>query len=176
MINQTTIKLYSKDKESLKQFKNFLENINKKWKNFTFNVKNNKKKRKKITVLKSPHVNKKAQTQFQSIIYSANIKYFSLETKKNYIILKKIKNHLFPDIKIQIEQNISGKKLQFNKNKLFLPKTLYYFQETKTFFNKRNQKKSLLTINKQTKKKKVLLSKTLQFLKVLDNYGNYYKI
>ena len=63
MANTAVIKIYSKDKKSLEQFKTFLKNITKKWKSFTFNNKNNKKKRKRITVLKSPHVNKKAQTQ-----------------------------------------------------------------------------------------------------------------
>ena len=110
MTNNILIKIYSKDKKSLKQFKVFLKNINKKWKNFTFSIKDKNKKRKRITILKSPHVYKKAQTQFQSITYSSNIKYSSLDNKKNYIILKKIKNHLFPDIKIKINQTIFNQK------------------------------------------------------------------
>ena len=157
-----------------KQFKTFLKNVNKTWKNFTFTIKDKKKKKEKITVLKSPHVNKKAQTQFQSIIYSANIKCFSSNIKKNYIILKKIKNHLFPDIKIKINQTIFNKKAKFLTNQLFLPKRSYYYQKTKILINQQKHKKKLLTFDKQLGEKKKLLGKTLQFLKILDNFGNSY--
>ena len=174
MANTAVIKIYSKDKKSLEQFKTFLKNITKKWKSFTFNIKNNKKKRKRITVLKSPHVNKKAQTQFQSIIHSANIKCFSFDLKKNYIILKKIKNHLFPDIKIKINRTIFNKKTKLMTNNLFLPKNLYFYQNIKTLLVKQKQLKKLLIVNKQIKKKEIILKKTLQFLKILDNFGTSY--
>ena len=154
MTNNKIIKLYSKNKESLKQFKKLIENINQKWKNITFSVKDTKKKRKRITILKSPHVNKKAQTQYQSIIYSTTIKCLTLDIKKNYILLKKIKNHLFPDVKIKIEQIVFDKKAKLLKNHTFSPKKVYYYKKTKT--------------------KKIILEKTLHFLKVLDNYGNLY--
>ena len=172
MTNETLIKIYSKDKKSLKQFKIFLKRLNKEWKNFAFYIKDKKKKKEKITILKSPHVNKKAQTQFQSTIYSANIRYLSFDLKKNYIILKKIKNHLFPDIKIKINQTIFNKKTKFSQNKLFSPKNLYYYKETNTTFNKQKNQKKFLTGNKQ--EKKITLKKTLQFLKILDNFGRSY--
>ena len=172
MTNNTFIQLYSKDKKSLKQFIKFLKNIKNQWKNLIFSVKHKKKKRRRITILKSPHVNKKAQTKLQSIIYSTNIKCFSLNLKKNYIILKKIKNHLFPDLKIKIEQTIFDKKAKHLKNNLFLPQTLYYYQKAETFSNKQKQKKKLLTFKKQPEKRKIILKKTLHFLKILDHYGN----
>ena len=154
MTNYTWIKLYSKDKKSLEQFKEFVTNLNNKWKNTTFSIKDKKKKRQILTILKSPHVNKKAQTQYQSIIYSTNIKCLALDVKKNYILLKKIKNHLFPDVKIKIEQVVFDKKAKFLKNHTFSPKKIYYYKKTKT--------------------KKIILEKTLHFLKVLDNYGSLY--
>ena len=174
MTNNKIIKLYSKNKESLKQFKKLIENINQKWKNITFSVKDTKKKRKRITILKSPHVNKTAQTQFQSIVYTSNIRYFSWDAKKNYIVLKKIKNYMFPDIKIKTEQIVFDKATKTFKQSSFLPKRIYYYQKTKIFLNKQKQTKKLLTLQKQIEKKKIVLEKTLQFLKVLDNYGNYY--
>ena len=174
MTNNTLIKIYSKDKNSLKQFKNFFKNITLKWKNVTFDIKDNKNKKQKITILKSPHVNKKAQAQFQFITYSANIQCFSFDLKKNYIILKKIKNHLFPDVKIKISQTIFNKKVKFTANKLFLPKNLYFYQSTKLLSGKQQQQKSLLTFNKQRQRKRVILNKTLHFLKVLDNFGKSY--
>ena len=170
MTNDILIKIYSKDKKSLKRFKIFLESINEKWENFTFTIKDNKKKKKKVTILKSPHVNKKAQTQFQSITYSANIRCFSFDLKKSYILLKKIKNHLFPDVKITISRTILNKKAKFSTNKLFSTRNLYFYQNTSTLFTK----KKLLAFNEHEKKKKVVLKKTLHFLKVLDKFGNSY--
>ena len=171
MTNNKLIRLYSKDKKSLKHFIQLLNKINKKWKNFTFVLKPIKKKRKKITVLKSPHVNKKAQTQFQSIIYSTLIKYSSWEVKKNYILLKKIRNHLFPDVKIKIEQTVFAKKTKTLIKNQFLPKKIYYYKNTKKFLEAQ-KKKNLLAFNNNIENKNTLLKKTLQFLKVLDHYGN----
>ena len=174
MINYKLIKLYSKDKKSLKQFEEFLKKLNKKWKNITFNIKAKKRKKQRITLLKSPHVNKKAQTHFQSIIYSADIKCLQLNVKKNYIILKKIKNHLFPDVKIKIEQTILNKKIKLLKNDFFTTKKIYYYQESNIFLNGQKQKRKLLTSNLKTDGKMLRLEKTVHFLKVLDNYGNFY--
>ena len=174
MTDTKLLKLYSKDKESLKHFIKFLKQINKKWKNSTFVFKNIKKKRKRITILKSPHVNKKAQTQFQSITYSTLIKYSSWEMKKNYILLKKIRNNLFPDVKIKIEQIVFIKNTKSLTEKQFLPKKTCYYNSTKTFSYKQKEKQKLLTSNRRIEKKVILIKKTLQFLKILDNYGNLY--
>lgn len=172
MTNNKSIKLYSKDKKSLKRFIKLLKKISTKWKNLTFVFKNIKKKRKKITILKSPHVNKKAQTQFQSLTYSTLIKYSSWEIKKSYILLKKIRNNLFPDVKIKIEQIVFVKSTKPLIKNQFLPKKICYYNSTKTFTSKQKEKQKLLTSNKQIKEKQILLKKTVQFLKVLDNYGN----
>ena len=172
MINTRLVKLYSKDKNSLKRFIQLLHKITRKWKNLTFVSKNIKKRKKKVTVLKSPHVNKKAQTQFQTITYGTLIKYSSLEMKKSYILLKKIRNHLFPDIKIKIEQTVFTKPPKTLIKNKFLPKKVYYYKNsnTKTFLKK--QKNHLLDFQDNTENKRLLLKKNLLFLKVLDNYGN----
>lgn len=175
MTNNKIIKLYSKDKKSLKRFSQLLEKIKNKWTNLTFVWGNIKKKRKKVSVLKSPHVNKAAQTQFQSITYGAIIKISSLEMKKNLILLKKIRNHIFPGIKIKIEQKIEFKKAQIAVKNQLLPKKIYYYKSTKTFIEKQNQKNNLLSWNSYEKNKKILLNQTLQFFKVLDHYGRLEK-
>jgi hypothetical protein len=97
------------------------------------------------------------------------IKCLFLDRKKNYILLKKIKNHLFPDVQIKIEQNVCEKKAKLISTKLFSPKKTYYYsnEKTDTFLN--TQK--LLTFNMQ---RKPILKETLHFLKVLDNYGHFY--
>jgi predicted aconitase len=91
------IKLDSKTKESSLNFLNFLKNPHPKLQNFQLILKFLRKKRKNklITVLKSPHVNKKAQEQFQFSIHSTTITYIPWETKKSILLLKKIKNYMF---------------------------------------------------------------------------------
>jgi len=62
-----------------------------------------KKRNKKIlTILKSPHVNKTAQEQFEYRIYSKQITMYSSQGFQYLVFLKKISVHLFPDIKIKI--------------------------------------------------------------------------
>ena len=56
---------------------------------------------KKITLLKSPHVNKKAQKQLESKIFSKKIYIFSYNETKLLILLKKLKLKIFPEIKIK---------------------------------------------------------------------------
>lgn len=176
MANSKLIKLYSKDKNSLKRFILLLQKINNKWKNLTFVFKNIKKRKKKVTVLKSPHVNKKAQTQFQTIIYSILIKYSSLEIKKNYILLKKIRNQLFPDVKIKIEQTVFSNPIKPKLINQFLPKKIYYYNinSTKKSIGKQKQKNKLLNCYSYPDATKMLVQKTLHYLKVLDCYGNSY--
>lgn len=174
MANSKLIKLYSKDKNSLKRFILLLQKINNKWKNLTLVFKNIKKRKKKVTVLKSPHVNKKAQTQFQTIIFSALVKYSSLEIKKNYILLKKIKNHLFPDVKIKIEQTVFSNKTKPQIINQFLPKKIYYYSinSKKKSIGTQKQKNQLLNGYNHLDTQKMLIQKTLHYLKMLDYYGN----
>jgi ribosomal protein S10 len=169
MTNNKLIKLYSKDKNSLKRFILLLQKINRKWKNLTFVSKSIKKRRKKITILKSPHVNKKAQTQYQTITYGTSIKYSTLEIKKNDILLKKIKNHLFPGVKMKIERTVLSNQTQI-KNQ-FLPKKVYYYNNKESQIGKQKQKNNLLDFKNHTETKRVLLQKTLQYIKMLDHYG-----
>lgn len=102
------IKLYSKDKKSLHYFLRFLKHSTK-TQNFQlfFNLLRKEKRKKKITILKSPHVNKTAQEQFQYTVHSVEVSCYSWEIKKYLILLKKIKNQLFPDVKIRIDGDFS---------------------------------------------------------------------
>merc|ERR1711862_878562 len=58
---------------------------------------------KKITVLKSPHVNKKAQKKFEHRIFSKKISILVFNDMKFLIFLKKLKTKLFPEIRLKIE-------------------------------------------------------------------------
>ena len=59
------------------------------------------KKLKRITLLKSPHVNKKAREQFQVTSYKA---FFSLESSVNLEILKYIMMNKPKTVKVTISQ------------------------------------------------------------------------
>ena len=166
------IKLYSKNKQSLEHFSKLLKKTDNKLQNqhLILNISKIKKKRKRITILKSPHVNKKAQEQFQSIIYSSIIECSSWEIKKKTIMLKKIKNHLFPDIKLKIEKTFSSNGMNLLKQNHFNPKRTHYTGHKKIMPFKNIQKIKILASNKQFKNQK-WLKKTVLYLKLLDNYG-----
>lgn len=76
------------------------------------------KKKKKLTVLKSPHVNKKAQEQFELHTYKKQIKCFTFKTFLFLVLLKKIKFNLFSEIviKVSLIKNIKNSKKKI-KNK-----------------------------------------------------------
>lgn len=95
----------SKNKKSLTQFIFFLlKYLNK---NLNFYLKLNYKplKKKVLTILKSPHVNKSAQEQFEFITFKYNLMFFIEKYFKFLVIIKKIKKKLFSDIKMKININ-----------------------------------------------------------------------
>ena len=95
----------SKDKKVIKKFIKFFYNLQKTFS--TWNVSFNSNKCKVITVLKSPHVNKTAQEQFEYRIYSKKILISSYKPSIVLLILKKIKDFSFPGLffKVKILSN-----------------------------------------------------------------------
>jgi ribosomal protein S10 len=163
------IKLCSKDKKSLHHFLSFLKH-NIKTQNFqlSFNSLRKKKVVKKVTVLKSPHVNKTAQEHFGYTLYSIELLCYSWEIKKYLIILKKIRNQLFPGIKIQISGKFSGAKKPFKE--LLLNPTNVLFYGSSWVPSKQKMKSESLSSNTDLKNKN-LLEKNLLYLNVLNCYG-----
>lgn len=80
------VKIKSIKKEILILYKIFLINILKK-QNIEFSITYLPKKKKKITLLKSPHVYKKAREQFEIIKYSLIIKIYTNINSKLFNIL-----------------------------------------------------------------------------------------
>lgn len=84
-------------------------------------------KQKRVTLLKSPHVNKTAQEHFEVKMFSKHLIVNSHYSLKNLIVLKKILNRLFQDVAIQItlinDKNLHKKtkflSLHPNNSKLF---------------------------------------------------------
>jgi len=102
---------------------------------------------KKVTVLKSPHVNKKAQEQFESRMYKTQVSLYTAQTLKFLKILKKIQFKLFADVNIKIRVVISDRKFNLESKKKLNPNE---------FFSKKKKSKKL---------------KTNSYLKLLDMYG-----
>ena len=109
------IYIYSKNKLSILNYLKFLKKyFNKKklnFKNFTFTFRK-KIKKTVFTVLKSPHVNKTAQTQFENKLYRTQLTIYSDDYLKLIYFIKYFSENNFSDIKIKMKA-IKNKNLTF---------------------------------------------------------------
>lgn len=154
------ITVTSKTKKSLKDFFVFLSNT---FINFNIIVKyfKHKKTRKFFSILKSPHIYKTAQEQFESNFFSSQITIYENSKFQSLILLKKIKNNLFPSLKIKLHFSINNKVLKKKQQQILNPNNykLHFVQKTL------NQKKQL---RKQTKNN---YQQIKHLLKIFDVYG-----
>lgn len=95
------IKIRSLDQNSLMIYKNFLKNILSKLL-ITYKVSDMPTTIKRITLLKSPHVNKKSREQFQHSRYKA---FFRIKNTLGIKIIKYIISNKPKTVKIIISQN-----------------------------------------------------------------------
>ena len=99
----------------------------------TWKVILNSKKRDVITVLKSPHVNKTAQEQFEYRLYSKKILINSFKPSIFLLVLKKIKSFSFPGISLKVI-GVCNKSNKLSKTlRLFAPRNLYLSNSSKCF-------------------------------------------
>ena len=167
---QYQIKLISKNEKSLKHFLKFWKTPHAGLTNLQqiLDVSKRKSKRKRLAILKSPHVNKKAQEHFQQKIHSKTIRCFSWEIRKSFVLLKKMKNHMFPDIKILIGRKFTSKKSNLMKSVFWNSKEIslkaVYFS-----FGQR-KKKNQLTSTKCNRNENQI-KKTFAYSKNLDVLG-----
>jgi len=105
------VTITSRNKNSIYNFflfynKTTLYNLNTRIKYFQKNL-----KKKRLTLLKSPHVNKKAQEQFEYRFFK---KQFAIEVTKNFkylVFLKKLNYNLFSDVHIRLKHAITNKSI-----------------------------------------------------------------
>jgi len=151
----------SKNKKTLKDFFIFFNgtsinpNLIKKY----FQKRN---KKKILTILKSPHVNKTAQEQFESRFFINQLTIYSPNIFQSLIFLKKIKVNLFPDIKVKIKFTINNILYKKTQAKIFNPNNFKL-----NIFNKSLRQKS----HKEYLKNK----QTQHLLKIFDIYGELLK-
>ena len=142
--------IYSKNFTSLNAFLVFILKIfeNKLTKTFFLTFQHSKPTAvKKITILKSPHVNKKAQEQFEYRIYKTQISLHTSQMLKLLKILKRIQFKLFADVNVKLRIGVNDRKFNLKSRKRLNP--------NKPFL-KTNHKRKL---------------KTISYLKLLDMYG-----
>ena len=94
-------KVTCKDKDSLKYFCDFLKQF--KIKTYFLQFRAKKIKKKFVTVLKSPHVNKTAQEQFEFRYYSREFYIKLIKPFQFLVILKKTLNESFSDLDVQFK-------------------------------------------------------------------------
>ncbi len=116
---------------------------------------NKQRKCKKLTILKSPHVNKTAQEQFEIRFFSRQFNICLIRSLKYLIIYKRIKNILFPDIFIKTQFSFNKRIENRLKFKIFNPNN---FKITKIPYRNR----SIRSKN---------LKKIKHFIKIFDIYG-----
>ena len=101
------LKITSKDKKVLDDFIKFLSKL--KTSSLILKYFSKQKKRKFITILNSPHVNKTAQEHFEYRYYKKQFFIISFKPFYLFLLLKKIKNSNFPGLNLEING-------LFNKN------------------------------------------------------------
>lgn len=162
----------SKNQKSLFKFVDFLnKNL---VINFNYLKKSIKKKtgKKVITILKSPHVNKKAQEQFEIRLFSKQLKIDTTQTLKLLVFLKKINIYLFPDINIKIKFYGSINKKNLLQKKILNPDNLNVKKVIKTYKNIELKKlKKIRAIHYKKISNAFLKNQTL--FKMFDAYGKY---
>ena len=107
--------VYSNNKKTLHSFLKFLNKLtrNKVLKIKFFSSQHTAvQKNKKFTVLKSPHINKKAQEHFKLCKYQVQIQLNLFQTPKLLILLKKIQSTLFQNIFVKIKITILKNNLK----------------------------------------------------------------
>jgi ribosomal protein S10 len=142
--------------------------------NFNVVKKYFQKKTKKhfLTILKSPHVNKKAQEQFEIRIFSKQLSIYSPKKLKYILFLKKTQENLFSDVKVKIKFSLNEKK-QNNFRFTILNPNNYKLDINK---NRISQKDSLSSIKAKKNLQKFTSKdnkKTKHFLEIVDIYGEF---
>ena len=113
------LKVSCKDKRILKKFISFFTKI----KSLPIFIKPfpRHEKRKFITVLKSPHVNKTVQEQFEYRFFSKDFLIFSFKPLIFFLLLKKLKNFSFSGIKLEVKGLFEKSKTHKYTLKLISP-------------------------------------------------------
>lgn len=173
----------SKNRQSLSHLTQIcLKNKNLNFKIITKYFKD-KTSKKIVTILKSPHINKTAQEQFEERNFTRHIQIRTTKAYSFLIFLKRITNNLLTDVKIKVNFNIKSNFYSyFKNNKTFNPdnfKIYFYRRKIKntTFLSKKKNYIDYYNFFCKTKLKNYFSKNTANVLKSLEIYGiNHQKI
>lgn len=133
------LKISCKDKRILKSFLRFftkLESLPVFLKSLSKH-----KKRKFVTVLKSPHVNKTAQEQFEYRLYSKHFLIRSFKPLTFFLLLKKLKNVSFSGINLEVKGFLEKNNIQKHVLRVVSPDNIILKSVTDLYFGKKRLKK-----------------------------------
>lgn len=171
-----TVNLFikTKNKNSLRKFLYFLKkNVNKNFNtiNFYFPKKINKKV---ITLLKSPHVNKTAQEQFEIRLFTIQLKIVTTQAFKFLIFLKRIKNFSFADIQLKTKFSCTLKSQLCLKKNFFYSANfpINFFLKQKKIEKNKTSKVTKKSIEKSYDLKNRGYSLSKKSLKLIDFLGH----
>lgn len=115
--------LKSKNLKSLKRFLFIFEKFCASYDNQLIKAISNKNIKKVLfSVLKSPHVNKRAQEQFEFKLYNTKIIFYSLKYLKILLFLKFLSKNFFSDIRFKVSFTLKNKSILLNMSKFYFKK------------------------------------------------------
>lgn len=160
----------SKIKKSLNEFASFMnKNLRVNFNLVNKNL-NKKNKKKVITLLKSPHVNKNAQEQFEIEQFGLSLNVKTIKPFNFLMFLKKIKVSTFPAVKIKVKNlNINNRRKITDKKNLNLNN--YYIKTYAVLC------KELIKLTADSKRKELYLDtiKKITTCKEKMDSSRYYK-
>ena len=164
------LKVSSKDKKVLQDFGKLLSKLSKTSNSLKFLPKQNT--RKFITVLKSPHVNKTAQEQFEFRLYKKEFIVNSFKPLTFFLILKKINSLSFSGIDLRVE----GLLKEGNKKALTAinPDNIDLAIVTQHGLTKKKNLKQKVFQNKNFQKFDESFSSSKRYIQLFDCYGEMF--
>jgi ribosomal protein S10 len=167
-----SLKITSKTNESLKNFFDFFNNITAKFS--SINKSFQKKKTKKvITILKSPHVNKAAQEQFEVKIFSSQFSVYITLTYKWLIWLKKIKTTFFPGLNLKVKVIINKNLYNKTHSSILNPvhfKLIKLFRLSNNLLQKSNRQNIRRIVKQKNSKTRVTTLKNVSRSVILYSF------
>jgi ribosomal protein S10 len=128
-----------------------------------------KTKKNKVTLLKSPHVNKKSQEHFENINFKQHFSIEMQKKSKQIVFFKKLGNNIFSNISVQLKQTL------VHKNRLLLNIFNSNHFKIKLCVNNKFFKKNFVMLKKRNTFKKILIKKIKQLLIMLELFGECFK-
>ena len=162
------LKVSCKDKRILEKFMRVFVNI----KSLPIFIKPfpRHKRKKFITILKSPHVNKTAQEQFEYRFFSKHFLVFSPKSRTLFLLLKKLKNLSFSGIKLEVKGMFQKTIVDKHTLKLVNPDNIVL---EKTYLTQKDFKKDKTKTDvSEFLPNQLDLSK--KYIQSFDSYGEFY--